>query len=104
MNRVVRDGKVAVLYHPTHGAGWYTWHGILELVYDPVVVAMVETGQDPSKIYAYCNKQHTDTYHYFGGADGLSIEWLPEGTEFRIEEYDGAETIRLKQDYNWLMA
>ena len=104
MNRVVRDGQVAILYHPTYGAGWYTWHGILELVYDPVVVDMVEKNEPPERIYTYCNEQHTDTYHFFGGANGLSIKWLPEGTEFRIEEYDGAETIQLKDEYKWLTA
>jgi hypothetical protein len=104
VKKVIRNGQVAVLYHPTYGAGWYSWHGIPDLIYDPLVVDMVESGVDPEKIYAYCNEHYTDTYHYFGGSDGLSIAWLPEGTEFRIEEYDGAETIRLKQDYTWMVA
>ena len=25
MQKVIRDGKVAVLYSPGYGAGWYTW-------------------------------------------------------------------------------
>ena len=25
MDKVVRDGLVAVLVSPGHGAGWYTW-------------------------------------------------------------------------------
>jgi hypothetical protein len=43
MNKVVRDGKVAVIYSPHYGAGWYSWHGIPELLFDPAVVAMIET-------------------------------------------------------------
>jgi len=104
VKKVIRNGLVAVLYHPTYGAGWYSWHGILDLIYDPLVVDMVEKEQAPEKIYAYCNEHYTDTYHYFGGATRLEIAWLPEGTEFRIEEYDGAETIRLKDQYQWLTA
>ena len=41
MEKVIRDGKVAVLYSPGYGAGWFSWHGIEELLYDPVVVGMI---------------------------------------------------------------
>ena len=30
---------------------------------------------------------------YCGGAIDLEIEWLPEGTPFIINEYDGSESI-----------
>jgi hypothetical protein len=26
MEKVIRDGKVAVLYSPGYGAGWYSWN------------------------------------------------------------------------------
>ena len=35
---------------------------------------------------------------YAGGSDGLEIHWLPIGTIFDIEEYDGFETIRTIED------
>jgi len=41
---------------------------------------------------------------YIGGACDLVIQWLPVGTEFMIEEYDGNETIRLKEATVWLTA
>jgi hypothetical protein len=41
---------------------------------------------------------------YKGGMRDLEIEWLPVGTEFRISEYDGAESIELKDDTGWLVA
>jgi hypothetical protein len=31
----------------------------------------------------------------------LEIEWLPEGTEFVINEYDGSETLEIKSDIVW---
>ncbi|MFY8170496.1 MAG: hypothetical protein ACOVK2_05200 [Candidatus Fonsibacter sp.] len=39
-----------------------------------------------------------------GGADGLYICWVPEGKEFRIDEYDGAENLVLKADGYWTIA
>jgi hypothetical protein len=45
MEKVIRDGKVGVLYSPGHGAGWYSWHDVEELIYDPSIVGWVEQGQ-----------------------------------------------------------
>ena len=46
MEKVIRDGQVAVLYSPGYGAGWFTWHGVEELLFDPKVVDMLESGKD----------------------------------------------------------
>jgi hypothetical protein len=103
MERVIRDGKVAVLYSPCYGAGWYSWHGIEELLYDPVVVGMVEAKVSANNIVEYCHKKY-DEEAYFGGAEDLSIAWIKEGVEFVIEEYDGAENIKFKSDFEWMTA
>ncbi len=39
---------------------------------------------------------------YFGGAEDLVIEWMPIGTEFEIDEYDGSESIRYKENEYWI--
>lgn len=88
MNKVIRDGKVAVLYSPGYGAGWSTW-GDKESVFDPDTVAWVENGKKGE--CPYQGKQ----YHYMGGADDLVVEWLPIGTVFEITEYDGSESIKI---------
>jgi hypothetical protein len=44
MQKMLRDGQVAVLVSPGFGAGWYTWHSIEELVYDPSIVEWLEAG------------------------------------------------------------
>jgi len=50
MNKVIVDGKVAVLYSPGYGAGWFSWHNVEELIYDPEVVKLVEKmGETNSK-------------------------------------------------------
>ena len=46
MKKIIRDGKVAVLYSPGFGAGWSTWNQELpELVFNPVIVDLVEKEQ-----------------------------------------------------------
>jgi hypothetical protein len=96
------QGRVAVLLSHGHGAGWYTWHQIEELVYDPQVVHMVLNKASADDIVSYCDK--TYGVDYYDGADGLTIHWVPRGTRFQIDEYDGSETLRLESDQQWLVA
>jgi hypothetical protein len=103
MEKVIRDGKVAILYSPRHGAGWYSWHGIEELVYDPKIVDMVQRGEDYENILKYCCQVYGEKA-YFNGADQLKIFWLDQGTEFYIDEYDGAELVVTKSIIKWLLA
>ena len=102
MEKVIRDGKVAVLYSPGYGAGWYSWNtNHPECLFDPNVVAMVEAGQH-DQIEAYCKTAYgTDLYP--GGAEQLKIEWLPVGTLFKIQEYDGHESIEYQDSPGWLV-
>lgn len=39
-----------------------------------------------------------------GSAASLQIYELPEGTQYRIDEYDGNETVMTKDDYEWSVA
>lgn len=103
MEKVIRDGLVAVLYSPGFGAGWFSWHDIEALVFDPVVVSMVETGKSPEDIVKYCESKHSDS-HYYGGVDQLAIQWLPVGTRFVVNEYDGCESVLTEEDMNWSVA
>jgi hypothetical protein len=103
MNKVIRDGHVAVIFSPGHGAGWYTWHNVEELVYDPVIVEMIENVVHPTFIEEYCEKTYGDN-HYYGGAHQLAIVWMPEGTEFIINEYDGHESVEYKDSMQWMKA
>ena len=38
------------------------------------------------------------------GASDLAVAWVPPGTEFIIEDYDGAETVTLKDKVTWVTA
>jgi hypothetical protein len=108
MNKVIRDGKVAVLVSPGFGAGWSTWAYSGEednrdfMLHDPTLVTMVERGDSVEAIESYVTAIHPHTY--CGGADGLTIFWLPVGTAFRIHEYDGSESLEIRDDMIWNIA
>jgi hypothetical protein len=100
-NKLIRDNKVAVLVSPGYGAGWYSWHHIEELIYDPSIVEWLEKGE-LDKISTFVELKYPD--QYFGGLEDLVIEWVPVGARFRINEYDGAESLVLESKERWLTA
>lgn len=108
-NRVIRGGKVAVSYSPGYGAGWSTWNSYdddgLEnfLLYDPTLVHMVEEDRRES-IPDYVESVYPDSCFYGGGARTLSIYWVPEGVMFKVTEYDGSESIELRDGEDWKIA
>ena len=104
MNKLIRDNKVAVLYSPGFGAGWFTWnHQYPEIIFDPFIVQMVEDKTDSKTIELYCEEKYTNGY--FGGAEDLEIEWVDIDRDFRIDEYDGNETITFRDnDGDWITA
>jgi hypothetical protein len=91
--KIERDGKVAVLYSPGYGAGWSTWidENLREkAIFCPRLVLAVlgESGEDRAVV---ASEEFPDEYH--GGLSDLKVAWLDEGTEFKIREYDGYESI-----------
>ena len=94
------QGQVAVLISPRFGAGWYTWHGNEDLLWDAGLVDLVLEGATAERLELYCRAVYGDD-DYYGGAEDLVVEWLEPGTEFRIEEYDGAESLVRRQDIAW---
>lgn len=103
-DRVIRDGKVAVLYSPGFGAGWSTWAHDGEgkdLIFDPMIVDCVEQ-KDLAKLATYMEMRYPNVYT--GGMEDLQIEWVPVGTLFKINEYDGSESIELKEADQWFVA
>lgn len=102
MEKLVRDGKVAILYSPGFGAGWYTWnYDLPEILFDPAIVQLVEE-EKFNELQTFVELKYPTLYK--GGMMDLEIAWLPEGTEFRIDEYDGAETVEVKEYTNWIVA
>jgi len=109
VEKFVRDGKVAVIYSNDHGAGWYSWHGIESLLYDPYIVEQLLSVHDRASdeqaqtvIQKYCFENHQLADHY--PFDNLTIAWVSPGEKFRISEYDGLETVCLESSQRWLTA
>lgn len=103
MDKVVRDGMVAVLVSPGFGAGWYTWNKeIPEVLFDPTLVDLVLNGAESVELVAYADLKYPEAYT--GGAEQLIVRWVPEGAQFRIDEYDGAESLVLASDEKWFTA
>jgi hypothetical protein len=101
MQKLIKDQKVAVLVSPGFGAGWYTWHNIEELVFDPSIVEWVET-DDLYKIRTYMELKYPKVY--CGGLEDLVVKWVPVDAKFRIDEYDGSESLVLESEERWMTA
>lgn len=93
MDKVIKDGKVAVLISGGYGAGWSTWNIELsdEMVFCPEIVNSLLQGGGSE--YDIASKLFPDAY--LGGLDGLYVGWVKQGCRFEISEYDGAETLRV---------
>lgn len=109
IKKLKRDGRVAVLYSPNFGAGWSTWfisdqHQRLSMLFDPQIADIVDRGGPDwaTQVETIARIKYPDSY--LGGLSDLRVAWLPEGTVFRVHEYDGSEIIQLREEMEWLQA
>ncbi len=107
MEKVIRDWKVAIVISPRFGAWWYTWNTkYAELLFHPKIVEMVEQwkGNEMTQEWIIDNIwiwiSDDESYEYICTLwnGGLTIQWLPEWTKFRVHEYDGSESIWTDKD------
>jgi len=98
--KLVRNGRVAVLYSPGFGAGWSTWADAEHreaMCFEAELVQAVLDG-DNNKAAAIAKRKYKA---YTGGSDDLRVEWLPVGAQFEVEEYNGSESIHVIGDRNY---
>lgn len=100
MKKRIKDGKVCVIYSPGYGAGWYTWHGIEELLYDPELIDMIDRKASGDEVEEYCQKTYGDECYL--AADELTYTFVDVNDRFYIDEYDGAETVVLESTFQWM--
>lgn len=101
------EGMIAVLVSPGYGAGWSTWNQP-ELAYDKRVVEFWLSKKDDENFMRDIDsfarnitQEKTSEYFasigysavYFGGFRDIEMEWVAPGQMFRIDEYDGSETL-----------
>lgn len=95
MEKVIRDGKVAVLYSPGFGAGWYSWNEEYpQLLFHPKLVELVENNQHHLITEEFI-KEVLGIDIYPWGARQLQIQWVDQGSRFEIDEYDGSEGVKI---------
>lgn len=98
VEKVIRDGKVAVLYSPGFGAGWSTWNMVDDhqniALFHPKIVNMVEAGKASEIDEEWIEREFgIDHSFYCGGSSELKIEWISLGKKFVVVDYDGSEQI-----------
>lgn len=103
MNKVERDGKIAVLYSPGFGAGWSTWNSEHReaLCMDARLVDLVLAGKK-EEVARVAKELFPGIYT--GGAHDLTVTWLDKGAAFEIDEYDGSESVYVIGDHNYMVA
>lgn len=104
MEKVVRDGEVAVLVSWEYGSGWFTNNALTygeRLLFDPEIVEWVEQGK-PAERIAFFKKKYPEAF--FEGFNDLVVEWVRAGTRFIVTEYDGYESLTILDDVDWIEA
>ena len=107
MEKVIKDGKVAVLISNDWGSGFHTFvNGApLEAIFNPQLVELIEN-KNYNEAMEFIKKTYPNAYPNFSAYDitGLCVEWVEEGREFYITEYDGLESIVFKDEVKWITA
>ena len=101
--KFVQDGEVAVLYSPGYGAGWSTWadsDAEEAMIFDRDIVQAVLDGDNERAGEIAVLKYDA----YVGGARSLKVKFVPEGVLFRIDEYDGNESVEFLNETNFYKA
>lgn len=96
MDKVIRNGKVAVLHTNSWGSTWYD-PDFPECLFDPGVIAWVEGGKVGDRPKMLCEKNDGNGF-YSWSENNLTISWVEQGKKFRVEDYDGYEYIITEDD------
>ena len=100
LNKVIRNGKVAVAISSGFGAGWTTWNSEIS-PFEPKVIQMIEKGMQSEITEKWCEENLGIKDIYCGGVFGLEIEWVNEGLMFSINEYDGSESLYTEDELKY---
>ena len=96
-DKLIRDGKVAVIYSPGSGEGWSSWveDAYAEFfMFDRQLAEMVLSG-DLSGVADYIEAHCPKSYCSASSIATLQVGWVPQGSPFYIHEYDGDEHLVL---------
>jgi hypothetical protein len=102
---VTSDGQVAIVYSPSYGIGWSTDAREIsiqhQLIFDSrIILSLLSEAKWSKKEYTEFMKFNFPDFniidiHDFSYYKKLKVMFIPENTKFRINEYDGAESIEI---------
>lgn len=102
MEKLIRNGKVAVIISRGFGSGWSGSNEILAMDMD---IALAVEAKDWEAVKQIVVEKFGEEHEVsFYGLEDCVIRWVDIGRKFIIEEYDGAESIRFLDETNWLEA
>ena len=94
MNDLYNHAKVKAMISFTKGVP-------LEAIFNPQLVELIEN-ENYDEAIEFVKKTYPKVSVY--GVETLCVEWVEEGKEFYITEYDGLESIVYKDKIKWITA
>jgi hypothetical protein len=89
----IENNCVAILHSSGGNVGWYTEHGIYNLIFDRDIVEMIMRPFNPDIVLDYCQRKYGLDSNY-KGIPYLRIEWVPVGSMIYLQLDDnGNETV-----------
>ena len=90
-------GDIEILISPGYGAGWSTWNEnySINLAVDKKIIDYFKTHKYSSihDLRSFMQSIGYDERVYYGGWNNIKIMTVPKNCKFRIEEYDGSESL-----------
>ena len=116
-----KDGKIGILVSPGYGAGWSTWNKP-ELAYDKRVIEFylkkVQDEEFMTSLSSFADSKKHDAaveesgeffksigYEncpYMGGFGTVVLKFVPYGTPWKIDVYDGYESLVTPNDSEFI--
>lgn len=107
IDKVERDGKIAVIHSEGYGVGWFSEHSQEELLFHPKLVELILTDEQkkitPEWLDEHIHVEGFDINNLFI-PDSLGIVWVDKGDKFRVEEYDGSESVVIYHPKDFIKA
>ena len=106
--KVVKEGRVAVIISNNH-IGWYTnGKGKKELLFDPKIVQFYKD-KDMLGLIEYVRNTYPGVY--VDELTNLDLRWVREGSLFRVQRenikstaFDKAESLEIFDELDWMVA
>jgi len=103
MNKIEKDGKIAVLVSSEYGLGWstaYPEHREFLCMDAGIVQAIMDNAPDEAANIARRKCAYISRFD----AEKLIIEWVDKGASFEINEYDGYESVHIIGNREYMKA